>query len=225
MSRTNTPATSYHSRRPENATTPKAQAMNSLSAIGSRIAPNADDPNRRAIGPSRRSVAAATATIVTLAQTSSARRNSTASGRRTAVRTSAAVQRGDTRDVRGRLTLAAGSASGTLIGPNIHRREHVTDLPASAAAPHDSLCAYEALEGLLGYTLNLRCSDAAIGGCGIFQLFQTTTDQPRFEQITCERGGVLSPHLRLSGQVVDRLCQLIGGHWPGGESLQFGQHG
>jgi hypothetical protein len=44
MSRSSTPTISYGARRPETATTPKAETMKSLSATGSIRAPNAEDP-------------------------------------------------------------------------------------------------------------------------------------------------------------------------------------
>ena len=51
ISRSKAPTISYHSRRPLNATTPNADAMNSLSATGSMTGPNLELPNRRASWP------------------------------------------------------------------------------------------------------------------------------------------------------------------------------
>ena len=92
MSRSRTPTISSGASRPETATTPKADAMKSLSATGSITLPSADAPNRRARGPSSRSVVAAIArmTIRHAVETSG---KATASGMRTTLSRSAVVQR------------------------------------------------------------------------------------------------------------------------------------
>jgi hypothetical protein len=115
MSRSRTPTISQISRRPEKATTPTAEAMNSLSAIGSITGPNGEPPSRRATGPSSRSVAAAAATMAMRQLVLGIRRNAPARGMRTQL-----IRSAQDHGTRPCSPLRAGLASVTLLpSPNV----------------------------------------------------------------------------------------------------------
>src|SRR5512146_89323 len=180
MSRSSTPTTSYQASCPEKAPTPKAEAMKSLSATGSSTAPSRDDPKRRAMGPSRRSVAAATATIPTRAQVSATRGNATARGSRAAVSRSAALQRapGVTSDPETAAARAAESASGAVMAQTYNAEPTLRLLP-SPGPPHDPLHPPGSPETSGRERLHLLGADRPVCGARILQLREPRTHEPR----------------------------------------------
>src|SRR5512143_218410 len=223
MSRRSAPTTSYQANCPEKATTPKAEAMKSLSATGSSTTPSLDDPKRRAIGPSSRSVTAATATIPTRTQVSVTSGNATARGSRAAVSRSAALQRvpGLTSDPE--TAVAAESALGAVMAQTYNPGPTVRLFP-SPGPPHDPLGPPGPPEAAGRERLYPLGADRPVCGARVLQLREPRAHEPRLQDLGRDRGGMLAPHLRLSREIAHRLLELGRPDRLPDEALQLLQH-